>query len=40
MDNQMDFSALATKYGVKCTDGLTIAKGSFAHQDGARVPMV
>ncbi len=37
---QMDFSAIATKYGVKCSDGLTIDKGAFAHQDGQEVPMV
>lgn len=40
MDKQMDFSAIATKYNVKCSDGLTILKGSFAHQDGMTVPMV
>lgn len=37
---KMDFSAIATKYGVKCSDGLTIDNGAFAHQDGQEVPMV
>lgn len=41
MDNKdMDFSAIATKYGVKCADGITIEPGAFAHQDGQTVPMV
>lgn len=39
-DRQMDFSAIATRYGVKCADGLTIEPGAFAHQDGQTVPMV
>lgn len=36
----VDFSAMATAYGVKCADGLTINKGSFSHQDGEEVPIV
>ena len=40
MDKKMDFSAIATKYNVKCSDGKTIQQGSFAHQDGTTVPMV
>lgn len=39
-DKNVDFSAIATKYGVKCADGLTIEQGAFAHQDGQTVPMV
>lgn len=34
------FSGWATKYGVKCTDGRTIMKDAFAHQDGERIPLV
>ena len=34
------FSGWATKYGVKCSDGRTIQKGAFAHQDGMRIPLV
>lgn len=39
-EKQMDFSAIATAYGVKCSDNKTLAKGCFAHQDGITVPMV
>jgi len=35
-----DFSGWATKAGVKCSDGRTILKGAFKHQDNATVPMV
>ena len=35
-----DFSGYAARYGVKCTDGTTLHKGCFAHQDGARVPCI
>ena len=35
-----DFSGWATKYGLKCTDGRTITKGAFEHQDGVEVPLV
>lgn len=32
-------SGVATKYGVKCTDGRTILNGAFDDQDGVRVPV-
>lgn len=35
-----DFTGVATAYGVKCTDGRTIAHGAFSHQDGQRLPMI
>lgn len=35
-----DFSGWATKYNVRCSDGRTIRPGSFAHQDGEKVPLV
>lgn len=35
-----DFGGYATKAGLKCTDGLTIAPGAFTHQDKQRVPLL
>jgi len=35
-----DFSGYVTKYGVRCTDGRTIQKGAFKHQDTLKVPLV
>lgn len=35
-----DFSGYATKADLLCSDGRTICKGSFDHQDGAKVPLV
>lgn len=35
-----DFSGYATKVGLKCSDGRTIGKGAFKHNDGRRVPLV
>lgn len=35
-----DFSGVATKYDVVCSDGLTIKKGAFKHCDGKKVPLV
>lgn len=35
-----DFSGYATKVGLKCSDGRTIMKDAFAHQDKAVVPLV
>lgn len=35
-----DFSGYVTKANLQCTDGRTIAPGAFAHQDGAKVPVV
>jgi len=37
---KFDFSGYATKHGLKCTDGRTIVKGAFKHQDGQTVPLV
>lgn len=34
-----DFCGWATKYDVLCDDGVTIAKGAFNAQDGAKVPL-
>ena len=39
MEN-FDFSGYVTRADMKCTDGLTIRKGAFAHCDGAKVPLV
>lgn len=35
-----DFSGWATRNNVKCSDGRTIIKDAFKHNDGARVPLV
>ena len=35
-----DASGWATKYGVVCSDGLTLAPGTFAGNDGGQVPVV
>lgn len=35
-----DFAGWATKYGVRCSDGRTIAPRAFAHHDGTKVPVV
>lgn len=35
-----DCAGLVTKYGVECTDGRVIERGSFSHMDGAVVPLV
>jgi len=40
IERQPDFSGWATKAGLKCSDGRTIMKGAFAHQDKAKVPLV
>jgi Caudovirus prohead serine protease len=37
---QPDFSGYATKAGLKCSDGRTIMKDAFAHQDKTTVPLV
>ena len=39
-EKKPDFSGWATKAGLKCSDGRTILKGAFAHQDKAKVPLV
>ena len=35
-----DFSGYATKAGIKCSDGRTILKDAFKHNDGQTVPLV
>lgn len=35
-----DFSGYATRAGVKCSDGLTIMRDAFKHQDKVQVPLV
>ena len=35
-----DCEGYVTRYGVKCTDGITISQGAFADQNGDRVPVV
>lgn len=35
-----DFSGYATRYGILCSDGRTIAKDAFKDQDGTYVPLV
>lgn len=38
--NKYDFGGVATMYGVRCADGLTIHKGAFHDCDGMKVPLV
>jgi hypothetical protein len=38
--NKYDFSGYATKNGLKCSDGRTILKDAFKHQDAQVVPLV
>jgi HK97 family phage prohead protease len=38
--NEFDFGGYATKNGITCTDGRTILKDAFKHQDGTTVPLV
>ena len=40
MAKKFDFSGFATKNGIKCSDGRTILKDAFKHQDGKTVPLV
>lgn len=40
MEENFDFSGYATKNDLKCTDGRTIRKDAFKHNDGRRVPLV
>lgn len=35
-----DFCGWATRNDLRCTDGRTIRRGAFTHQDGAKVPIV
>lgn len=40
MAGKFDFGGIATKYGIKCEDGLTLAPGAFNGCDGKKVPLV
>lgn len=40
MERKFDFSGWATKANVKCSDGRTILKDAFKHNDGKEVPLV
>ena len=40
MNKKYDFAGWATKADMRCSDGRLIARDAFAHQDGARVPIV
>ncbi len=40
MGAKYDFGGIATKYGARCADGLTIHKGAFDECDGMKVPLV
>lgn len=40
MDKKYDFAGWATKADMRCSDGRLIAKDAFAHQNGAKVPIV
>lgn len=40
MENNYDFSGWATRANLKCSDGRTIMKDAFKHNDGQKVPLV
>lgn len=40
MDKKCDFSGWATRNDIKCSDGRTIMKDAFKHNDGKKVPLV
>ena len=40
MENDYDFSGWATRANIKCSDGRTIMKDAFKHNDGKVVPLV
>lgn len=40
MADKPDFLGWATRYGVQCSDGLTLMHGAFKENDGQRVPLV
>ena len=40
MGEKYDFGGIATMYGTRCADGLTIHRGAFEECDGAKVPLV
>jgi hypothetical protein len=39
-DKKHNFSGYATKYDVLCSDGRTIKKNAFSHNDGQKIPLV
>lgn len=40
MERDYDFSGWATRANIKCSDGRTIMKDAFKHNDGQKVPLV
>lgn len=40
MDKHYDFAGWATRADMRCSDGRTIARDAFAHQDGTKVPVL
>lgn len=40
MAGNFDFGGIATKYGIRCEDGLVLAPGAFKGCDGKKVPLV
>lgn len=40
MAGKYDFGGIATKYGIRCEDGLVLSKGAFKDCDGKKVPLV
>ena len=40
LEKTADFGGYATKNGIVCADGLTIAQNAFADQDGEEIPLV
>jgi hypothetical protein len=40
MAEPYDFSGWATRNDIQCTDGVTIRKDAFKHNDGSTVPLV
>lgn len=40
MVHNCDFSGYATRNNIRCSDGRTIRKDAFKHQDGAKVPLI
>lgn len=40
LDKPADFGGYATKHGIVCADGLTIAQDAFKDQDGLEIPLV
>ena len=40
MAGKYDFGGIATKYGIRCEDGLVLNRGAFSGCDGKKVPLV